>query len=120
MGHAGLISYLLNLDQRRRYSMTELRDEIRLVLALNRALIAEVTANMRAVLIRRAGCDLVTRFVFYTPPSEDEIEAMGYIGTEVLANFRKETGSEVYEVMPSGRITIKSDEYLVFERKEEI
>ena len=99
--------------------MIEYRDEVRFILALNEALIGEITENMRAVTIRREGNDLRTRFIFYRPPSEDEIEAMGCIGTEVLSNFRYESGSEIYEVMPSGRIERQPDECLVFKRKEE-
>jgi hypothetical protein len=99
--------------------MTEYREEVRFILALNGALIGEVTANMRAITIRRDRNELWTRFIFYRSPSEDEIEAMGCIGTEVLSNFRDESGSENYEVMPSGRIERQPNEYLVFKRKEE-
>ena len=54
----------------------------------NVALRGEVTANMRAVFIRRVENDLQMRFVLYAEPSEDEIEDIGCIGTETLASVQ--------------------------------
>lgn len=94
--------------------------ELYTILAVSQALLREITANMRSVSVIQIGNDLIVRFIFYSPPSEDEIEAMGYIGTEVIANFPAiETQSEPYEVVPIGQIDRKQNEHVVFERKPE-
>ncbi len=98
--------------------MNAFSEEVILVYNLSLALHREITENMRAVLIKKDGHRIDLRFIFYREPSEEEIESMGYIGTEVLSYYNEESEYEHYDVIPQGYINIKKGEISVFERKE--
>ena len=100
--------------------MNAFSEEVILVYNLSLALRREITKNMRAVLVRRIENRIDIRFISYDKPDEDEIESMGYIGTEVLSHYNEDVEYEHYNVIPTGVIPLKEGEISVFERKEEI
>ena len=100
--------------------MSDFSEKVMLIYNVSVALRREVTANMRAVLISRIERNIDIRFVFYQEPNEDEIECMGYIGTEVLSHYDEDKEQEHHDVIPHGPITLKEGEVIAFERKEEL
>lgn len=60
-----------------------------LKLSSQRALLGEITANMRAITIESKDDSLLLRVIFYENPSEDEKDSLGDITAEILADFNE-------------------------------
>lgn len=62
----------------------------RLLLSLQRALVGEVPAPLRAATCDRTDATILLRFIFDGPIDPDEHEDMRAVGTEVIADFPPE------------------------------
>ena len=59
----------------------------RLLLAAQRALVGNITPNLRSFSVEKDGRTLRTLAVFAEDPTVDEIELMQCVGTEIIADF---------------------------------
>lgn len=90
------------------------------LLAVQLALLGEVTPNLRAVTVEYLDISIQVESLFDGPPSEDELEGMACAETEVLALFpESHTVSWTVRNLP-GPNPIPKGKPLAFLRKEPI
>lgn len=85
-----------------------------ITLFLTAALAGEPTENIRAVAVSERGNVIELRFILYRRPTADEIENIGYIGTEFISNYSSKFGDEHYEVIPHGEISLGEGEFVAY------
>ncbi len=87
-------------------------------LSLQRALLGEVSSNLRAVVFSITGLIITVRFYFDGPVSQEDEESASYVETEVLADYEPEytvTAQCIRSDFPS---SINDDGLWVYLRRE--
>ncbi len=90
------------------------------LLALQRALLGQITENMRAVMVSLGDKEIKFRVVFSGTPSSNDEERVSEIETEVIADFFEDisvTGTAEAS-NPGERLQYKENEVTVFHRAE--
>jgi hypothetical protein len=89
----------------------------RILLSVQRALLGEVSANLRAVTAHDDELVLVV-FYFDGPISEEDAETVSVIHTEIIADFFPEVEVEVKCVRLDAPTRIEDDGLRIYRRKE--
>ena len=92
------------------------------LLSLQRALLGEITENMRAVIVSLGDKEIKFRVVFSGNPSSNDEERVSEIETEVIADFFEDVSvtGKAEASNPRERIQYKENEVTVFRRAENL
>ncbi len=92
----------------------------KILLSLHRALLGEVTPNLRAVTVRAEGSLIQAICYFADPPGEEEREAIQVVHMNVLADFT-ETDVVSFEIveLPLSKKVPSQGATFVYARKED-
>ena len=87
--------------------------------SLLRGMVGMVTPGLRAVYVRVEESDAYVRFVYDHEPTEEDIEDVDDVETEMIADLHPQiTPHLVTEFAPGTRPTARSGEIVAFMRKE--
>jgi len=89
------------------------------LLSIQGALVGAISANVRRVLCRWSDTSVEIRAIFDGTPSEDDLETMSIVETEVMADFPGRTVTlKCRQIDEPALIEYEADEVTVFGRKE--
>lgn len=93
---------------------------LKIMAALQIAMVGMVKPNLRSVLISYSASDIFTRFVYDASFTADDVEDVSCIETELMAHFYPEFNVEcsAESIQPSIKIMPRSGEVMVFHRAE--
>ena len=87
-------------------------------LSIQRALLGEISARLRAVVFSIAGRELDIRFYFDGPISEEDIESASCVETEIIADYEAEDIITVRCIRLDTPQIIVDDGVWVYHRRE--
>lgn len=90
------------------------------LIAVQQALLGEVTPNLRAFAIRYEDASIQLEAFFDQQPAEDEVEAMARVETEVIALFPESHRISLQLVTSPSPQPIPKDRIWTYHRKEEL
>jgi hypothetical protein len=108
----------LHLDNLFNPNHPEYLRTLEVLVAAQRALLGEISENMRAITIKYDEKSIILRYIFDKEPSEEDLESVSFVETEIAAGQgeNEHISSEIVQIRFPG--TIPQDELRVYRRKE--